>query len=136
MVLPELCAYLVAQGFGSTVANPPTIQYGVLMPTPDVVICLQEYGGLPDEPDNVGGIRLEYPFVQALVRGVKDDQDGPRLVIQQVRTAFVKVVNQTLSGIPYKAIEPVSPPFKLRQDDSFRWEFVCNFKVTKGYSAS
>lgn len=132
MVLAELTTYLGTQSIGTT-----NFYYGGLPPDPDIVVVLFEYGGLPNEPDmGTGNTRLVFPLIQAVVRGVREDYDGPRLMIQNVVTAFTKVVNQNLSGIPYKAIEARQDPFFLRRDDNFRVEFVCNFKVTKGYSAS
>ena len=134
MVLAELVTYLAAQGVGTSGTN---LFYGFVPPDPDAMVTLFEYGGQPNEPDlGTVNTRLVFPRVQALARGVRDDYDGPRLKIQDVVTALTKILNQSLSSVAYKAVEPLSDPFFLRRDENFRLEFVCNFKVTKAYSSS
>lgn len=136
MVLPELTTYLATQGIGTAGTN---LFYGILPDTPDALVTLFEYGGFPNEPDlGTGGTttRFEYPRIQMLCRGVKDDYDGPRLKAQQVVAALTAVVNTTLSGIYYISVIPLQAPFFLRRDENFRVEFACNFQVSKGNSAS
>lgn len=139
MVLVDMLFYLDAQGIGSISAAPPTLYRSIVPEAPDVLVTLFEYGGLPNEPElGKGTTRLEFPFVQAMARGVKDDSDGPRLVLQNVVTAFTKVMNQTIApgGVVYKAIAAKQAPFFLRRDDNFRVEFVVNFEVIKDYSST
>lgn len=134
MVLSDLTAYLETQGIGTRSVN---LFYGILPDTPDACVTLFEYGGAANEPDTGGTTnRVEFPRVQALCRGVKDDYDGPRQKIQDVVVAFTRIANQVLYGVHYKAVAALQPPGKLRQDNNFRFEFTCNFEVTKGFSAT
>lgn len=134
MVLVECTTYLATQSIGTVGTN---LFYGILPDTPDACVTLFEYGGMPNEPNmGTGTTRLVFPRIQAVARGIKDDYDGPRVKIQDVVTAFTLIANQNLSGIKYLAILALSDPFFLRRDDNFRVEFVCNFQVTKAYSAT
>lgn len=129
MVLAELTALLESQGYGTQGTD---VFYGLVPPNPDSVTSLMEYGGLPSEPKlGTGVLRLTFPHIQALVRGVRDDYDTPRAKIVTLVNIFVSIVNANVGGVRYLAIEPLQDPFLLRRDDNFRCEFVCNFKVTK-----
>lgn len=132
MVLAELVTYLEAQGVGTPATD---LFYGFVPDTPDSLVCLMEYGGLRNEPE-LGGttVRLEFPRVQVITRGAKQDYDTPRQKIQDVVVAFTKIGTQALSGVEYKAVEALQPPFLLKRDDLFRFVFVCNFQVTKNFS--
>lgn len=135
MVLAELATLIAASGLGLTSGT--NLFYGILPPDPDVLLTMFEYGGQPNEPNlGRGTTRLVFPRVQVLARGIKDDYDGPRLVLQNIVTLFTAVVNQNVTGIRYLAIEPLQDPFPLRRDDNFRIEIVCNFKITKEYSST
>lgn len=132
MVLTELTTYLASQSLGVVGTN---IFYNITPETPDALISLFEYGGMPSEPDlGTPNMRLEFPLIQAITRGVKNDVDGPRLVAQNIVTAFTKVINQSLSGVSYKAILAKQAPAFMRRDENFRTYFVCNFQVFKVYS--
>lgn len=134
MVLAELVTYLATQSIGTAATD---LFYGLMPESPDACVVLYEYGGMPNEPDlGTPNTRLEFPRVQVVTRGVKNDYDGPRLKAQDVVTALTKIANQTLSGVSYKAVQAIQPPFFLRRDDNFRVEFACNFQVTKGYSST
>lgn len=135
MVLSELTTYLAADGIGLVAAT--NLFYGSLDDTPDVQVCLVEYGGLPNEPV-MGGttVRLEFPSVQVFSRGVKDDYDGPRLKIQQVVASFTKIGDQLLSGVQYGGVMAKQPPFHLLRDQNGRHLFACNFAVQKAFSAT
>jgi hypothetical protein len=133
MVLAELVTYLASQGIGTPAVN---LTYGSMPSEPDACTTLYEYGGMPDE--TVLGQpfvpSLEYPKIQAKTRGAPNDYEGPRQKIQDIVGAFTKVVNNNLPG--YKAILSLQPPFPLRRDENLRFEFVCNFQVTRDYSST
>lgn len=136
MVLPELIAYLVAEGLGTAATN---LFYAVEPPSPDDTLTLYEYGGLANEPEmGTPGTRLEFPSIQARARGV--DYNATRLRLQNVVSSFTKVGTDSsriaLSGVNYKAILAIQPPQYLMQDVLFRYIFVCNFRVTKEFSAT
>jgi len=137
MLLPELGAYLIAQGVGTALGTDMFL--GKLPPTPDAIVAIFEYASLADEPDlGVDGknIRYEYPRVQIVCRGVRDDYATPRTTAQNAKKALMKVQGSTLTGTYYLAVTPESGPFFLRRDLNDRLEFVTNFQVYKGLSAS
>jgi hypothetical protein len=133
MVLADLVAYLETEGRGTRATD---LFYGIMPSDPDVCTCLYEYGGLPDEM--VLGLpfvaSLEHPKVQAKTRGAPDDYDTPHQMIKDVVASFTKVVNNSLPG--YKIIMALQAPFPMRRDVNRRFEFVCNFQVTRDYSAT
>ena len=100
MLLAEIGAYLIANGVGTTLDT--DVFLGKVPSDPDVIVAVQEYGGLADEPDlGTGNIRLEMPRIQVLCRGVKDDYSGPRQVCQTAKIQLMKIRNQALSGVRY-----------------------------------
>lgn len=134
MVLADLALYLEQQGLGTRGTD---IFYGVSNPDPDNCIVLFEYDALANEPE-LGGktVRLEYPLVQAMTRGIKDEYDAPRLKLQQVVAAFTKIGDEVIGSTYYLAIMAKGGPKHLKQDANFRHYFTCNFQITKDYSAS
>ena len=135
MLLPEVAAYLIAQGIGTALDT--DVFLGKIPADPDVVVVLSEYTGMADEPDlGTGNIRLEFPRIQVLCRGAKDDYATPRQTAQTAKQKLMKVLNQTLSGVRYLAINVESGPFFLRRDQNDRIEIVANYQVTKEFSAT
>lgn len=132
-VLAELAAYLETETLGTQGVN---LFYGILPESaPDAAIVLFEYPGMPNEPV-MGGrtVRLEYPSIQAMTRGVKDDYDGPMLKLRQVVESFTKIGDQTIGGVLYLSILAKHTPARLNQDENHRWRHVCSFAVTKEFS--
>lgn len=134
MLLPDLETYLAGAGLGLTAET--NLFHGILPPSPDVVVALFEYGGRPNEQDlGTPNVRLEFPRVQVVVRGVRDDYDSPRLLAQKIVAAFAAVFNQVLTSATYKSIIMINMPPPQR-DDNFRIEQRTNFEVTKTFSTS
>jgi hypothetical protein len=137
MLGAEIAALLAANGFGSVNTS---IFYNEMPPDPDMAIAVLEYfGGEVDEPTlGTGGTqtRLEFPHFQIVVRGVRDDNNGPALRAIRARTLLVAQLNVTLSGVSYKAIDCLGPPFFLDKDENFRRYWVCNFRAWKEPSTS
>ena len=139
MVLDELVAYLAAHGIGTAAVD---IFYGSMKDTfPDEVVLLQEYGGIQDEPnmsDPGGapgyGVRLEYPRIQVLHRGKRDDYVTPRTKAEATRKVLMAVNDTSLSGVHYSYIEILQPPYRLRTDANFRIEIAYNIQVCKRLS--
>lgn len=134
MVLPELISWLVSDGRGTAGTN----LFRYTMPdTPDVVTCLYEYGGLPNEPE-MGGttVRMEFPHVTVHTRGEIDDADGPRLELQRIVTSFAKIGDQDILGVRYNAVIALMPPAPISKDANHRYRYTCNFRIFKGYSSS
>lgn len=131
MVEDELAAYLQAEGLGTRGTD---LFYGNLDDTPDAQICIRKYGGAPNEPNNDGTVRLEFPHVMVTVRGIRDDYDGPNTRIQKVVRSLTKIGNQTVSGVFYLAVLIVTPAYHFGRDENFRNEFNCNLRITKAFS--
>lgn len=143
MVLTELAAYIISQDSARILDS--NLFRGIMPPEDAALpstttLALFEYGGKMSEPDlgytGTPRMRLVFPLIQVMCRGLKDDYDTPRLAIQGVVTMFTAVLNQTLSGVYYLGIEAHSDPFPISRDDNFRISFVCNFTVTRQYSAT
>lgn len=139
MLLNELTDYLGFNGVGTPGLD---LFYGAMKESyPSSVILVQVYGGLGDEPSmgdpglNGKTIRLEYPRVQILSRGVRDDTNGPYQRAIDARDALMRISNTILNGVKYLAVEPVQPPFRLRADANFREEYVFNCQITKEVTA-
>lgn len=142
MVLAEVTTYLASQGIGTAATD---LFYGPMKEAyPDAVVLVQEYGGLTDEPNLSDptptaapagkSIRLEFPRIQILCRGARNDYNTPRAKAEAARVALTKVLNQTLSGVRYLAIEPIQPPFPLSADENERERIVFNCQITKELS--
>lgn len=131
MVEADLAIYLESQGIG---VQGTTLFYGIIPPDPDAVTCIYVTGGKMNEPDlGTGNTRLEYPSVQIVTRGVRDDYDTPRNKATDVVTAMTKIINQNLNGTRYLAALARHTPMFFRRDENFRCYFTTNFDVTKVY---
>lgn len=136
MLGPEIAAYLAAQGYGTVNVNG---FYNIVPADPDVLFSVLEYGGEADEPDlGKGGAttRLEFARFQVLMRGIRDDSDGPALRSLNARVTLVAVVNQVLSGVRYLGIDCLGPPNLLERDENFRVYWTVNYRAFKVPSTS
>lgn len=137
MLGDEVANYLVSKGFGTLNSN---VFYDFLPPDDGTIgLCLVviPYGGRPDEPDlgiNGGTTRLEYPRFQVIVRGVKDDNTGPKTQMENIRKALVAVLSQTLNGIRYVSISALTPVLPLMRDANQQVYWYCNFEAIKSPS--
>lgn len=135
MVMLEMVTWLASDGLGTAATN---LFYGDLPDSPDSLVCLQEYGGLPNALV-LGGttVQSEFPRFQALTRGERDEYDAPRLKLQQVMASFTKIGDGVvLLGVQYHAVRCIIAPTKLMRDENFRYCFVASFEVDKGFSPS
>lgn len=133
MLLPEITAYLAGQSLGLTEA---TNLFYAVKPTgddiPDAIVVVYEYPGLPNEPV-LGGttVNIEFPSIQVMCRGTRDNYVTPRALLQSVIASLTKIGEQTLSGTKYHAVQCHIPPSTLRQDANQRFELVASFRVVK-----
>lgn len=136
MTLPELSAYLVAQGIGT--AN-VTVFEDFMPPMPNSCVTLIEYGGRSDPNMRAFGqaeITREYPRVQVIVRGEPDDYVTPRLKAQDVLRALSRVMTVTLTGVEYYTSTPMQSVFVLDRDELRRYTFAVNFEFFKQVSTT
>lgn len=142
MYLAEIAAYIDAQGIATSGVD---LFYGAMKEQyPSQVVLIAPYGGEQPEPNtgDVGGVgglgravRLEFPRIQIVTRGVKNDIDTPYSLGYAVHAALMRVVNQSLYGVRYLAIEPLEQPTRLFTDLNFREVVKFNVKITKELSS-
>lgn len=134
MLLPDMVTWLVNDGVATAGV---TLFRGSMPSSPDLCIVLYEYGGRANEP-HMGQrtINLEFPSLHVEVRGVRDDQDTPRLLIQQVVTSFAKIGDTDINGTKYGEVSALQPAFPLMPDADLRYIYAINFKTQKGYSTT
>ena len=136
MTLPEISAWLVAQGIGT--AN-VTIFEDFMPPTPNSCVTVIEYGGRSAPDVRVFGqaeIAREYPRVQILVRGEPDDYVTPRLKAQDAMRAMTRIMTTTLSSVNYYTSTPIQSVFPLTRDEMRRYVFAFNVELFKAVSTT
>ena len=99
---------------------------------PDVCICVMEYGGTP----TVGGfgtvgVKYETVGIQIQVRGVKDDHDGPRAMINTAWRKLAEIQGTTLGATKYIWAQAIQSPMPLAVDERGRRLFVVSFHIEK-----
>lgn len=142
MTLDEITAYIATQDLNRVLDTNMFI--GIMPPsdainaaTLNTVISLIEYGGRPSEHDlGTSKLRIVFPMVQILCRGVANDYKSPRLALETIVGFMAQVINQTLSGVYYLGIDAQGEPGFINRDENFRVTFGVNFQVTKRYSAT
>lgn len=104
---------------------------------PDNAVWVMAYGGLGDEPNLGSGgtqIRLQFPRLQIGCRGAANDVATPEALALACEIACMAVLNTTLSGVAYKGLDIVTPPFFLQRDLTNRVEWVQNVQAMKDLS--
>lgn len=101
---------------------------GIMPSNTNLVISLTQYGGDIIETQATG-IQLNRPSLQVKVRGVAEDYATPLARITAIQNKLAAVSNQTLTGIPFLRIRPITSIISLGQDENLRYEFTCNFEV-------
>ncbi len=131
MILPELGAYLVAQGIGTLATD---LFLGFLPDTPDDCVVLYEYGGLASEHTfkATPGAAWENPRVQIVARA-KVYNTG-RTKIENTYKKLDGLINTTMTGVRYLGIFAIQSPFFLDRDERGRNKFAFNAQVMKELS--
>ena len=133
--LDELGAYLVTESVVTGIGpkgTAPRLFYDRLPDTPDYCMALIETGGTaPDMGYGIAGIQFEKPGVQMVTRGVKDDAQTPRTLIQSGFSKFSEIRAEALSGTTYLTVLPSQSPFSLTPDEKGRPRFSVNFAIDK-----
>ncbi len=127
-VLDELGAFLVAEGVVTAIGTDLFLEY---MPnTPNACLLLRQTPGRPPVGGfGTAGIRFEYPNVQVVARGVKDDEQTPRALAESAYTKLAEVQAVALSGTNYLTVQPLQAPSGVLGDDELgrpRISFNCN----------
>jgi hypothetical protein len=81
------------------------------------------YPGRPSEPGfGAPGVRWEWPRVQVLVRGCRDDLASAESLAEALYTLIGAVQGQTINGTPWLTATCLHPPAFLRFDADHRPE--------------
>jgi hypothetical protein len=128
-----LAAVGLAQGPWAIGTN---IFIDVLPETPDFCMSLKQYAGRGPQQVYGGRVAYEYPRLQVRCRGHnRSSQTGgyteAMTLSNDVLKALVAISNQTLSGVYYLSVNPLSSPVLLNRDANDRPVFVCNYEITK-----
>lgn len=130
MLLDEIGNYLQTQGVGTLGS---TLFLSVMPDTPDDVVSVYDYGGLPPVMTlGAGAAKWEEPRIQVVARATT--YSAARTKIGAVFTALHSLLNTSLSGTLYLSIEAVQSPFTLDRDTNGRVRCACNFHIRKALS--
>ena len=132
-VATDLITYLATvSGVGSITAALPTLYAGTMPEFPDECGAVIEYGGLPGTYVlGQDAIHHEFPRVQVVFRGEKQDYTGPRDKAESAYQALAALANTTINGTKYLRLEPLQPPFRIVQDGNLRHHIGFNLAVEK-----
>lgn len=92
-------------------------------------IVLTQYSGDVIETQSTG-IAINQPSLQVRVHGASEDYEVPLARITAIQAALASISNQTLSGIYFLRVRPISSILALGQGDNLDYEFSCNFEVS------
>ena len=131
-VLDALAAYLQIQGQGMPGED---IFLSRLPDGPgsiDRCAALIEYQGTaPEFTHDISGIAYNNARVQLTVRDAPSEYAAARAWAETINQALARIVNQTLSGVFYLAVIPLSEPFLMRRDELDRPIIASNFSILK-----
>jgi hypothetical protein len=134
-VLEDLVAYLEAEGHGTRsqslfAGRVPMDDPG--NPVPDAIIALLTIPGMaPLLTHESFAAAIEQPMIQVLTRGTPYGDQAAMVRAMAAWDTLGSVVNLTLSGTLYLAIQARQSPWKLRDDAERRPEYVFNILVQK-----
>lgn len=131
MLLPEVHAKIVAQGWVDTGF---VVVRGFLPSTPNTVIALYETGGLAPDRFLMGGVTVDRPAMQVVVRGAPNDYATPRLQMEKIYQGLIGLNAFTQDGTKYINFTPLQAPFLFDRDENERVKFAVNFLVWKEFS--
>lgn len=124
-ILEAAGAQLVTDGVGTLASN---IFLGILPESPDLCIGVFEYAGLPPyETFNDGGLSLDRPNVQVLVRGPRNDYVAARDKAVAARNSLAKLANVSVSGVTVLRLSPSTSVNAIGYDDNDRPMFSVSF---------
>jgi hypothetical protein len=125
-VLESVGDYLQAQGRGTLATS---LFLGVMPDQPDVATCVYEKPGTaPSFTLGTGGVAVDRPGLQVIVRAARGDYPGGRDRALLVRSSLAAVVEQTLTGVLFHRIEPEGWVIPLGEDEIGRPMFSLNFQ--------
>jgi hypothetical protein len=125
-ILEAIGDYLEDNGFGTLGTN---IWLGIQPQTPDQTVTVYENAGSsPTFTMGPGGIRIDYPMLQIVVRGVERDYPDARDKAENIRQLLAAVLETTISGVHIMRIEPMGSVNMLGVDGKQRPLISVNFR--------
>jgi hypothetical protein len=102
---------------------------GAVPPTGILTALLTQYSGQVIETQK-SGISIHQPSLQVRVIGVPEDYATPLAHITAIQNALSTISNQTLSGIQFLRVRPITSIISLGSNENLEYEFTCNFEVS------
>jgi len=125
-VLEAVGDYLVTQGQGTLGTN---LFLSVLPESPDACVAvLESEGGSPMYFLGAGGIAIDSPNLQILVRAGRDDYPTARDKADTIRKLLAGLTNVTVSGIHIMRIESIGSVGLVGLDEKSRPIVSANFR--------
>ena len=121
-----LADYLESQSLGTKGTN---LFIGSLPDVDGLGVVLTQYSGQVLETQT-SGIAIHQPSLQVRVHGAAEDYATPLARITAIQNALTGITNQTLSGIQFLRVKPITSIIALGQDENLLYDFTCNFEVS------
>lgn len=101
----------------------------VLPETPDACVAIYENSGSsPTFTMGSGGIQIDYPMLQIICRGNREDYPTTRDKAESIRVLLATVLEKTVSGVHIMRIEPMGSVNLLGVDPKYRPLVSVNFR--------
>jgi hypothetical protein len=125
-ILESIGDYLVTNSQGTLGTS---IFLGNLPASPDACVAVYENAGSsPAFTMGSGGIVIDYPMLQIVVRAGREDYPTARDKAEQIRVLLSSVLEQTISGVHIMRIEPMGSVNLLGVDPQYRPLISVNFR--------
>jgi hypothetical protein len=103
---------------------------GILPETPDTCVGLYEYAGAqPLEVFQNMGETLERPSIQVIVRATRNDYPTARQLIEDVRDTLTDITDETIGGVRFLRVNPISSINAVGTDENDRPEFTLSLQA-------
>ena len=101
----------------------------VLPDDPDACVAIYENAGSsPTFTMGTGGIRIDYPMLQIICRGAREDYPTTRDKAEAIRILLASVLEQSVSGVHIMRVEPMGSINLLGVDPKYRPLISVNFR--------
>jgi len=102
---------------------------GTLPETPDACVAIYENSGSsPAFTMGTGGIKVDYPMIQIISRGAREDYPAARDKAETIRNLLASVLEESVSSIHIMRIEPMGSVNQLGVDPKYRPLISVNFR--------
>lgn len=133
-VLDDLADVASSAGVGTVGTN---LFKSTIPSTPDALVALFLTGGpasVHAMASAAGQAVADRPHIQALSRAAR--ADDAYLTIQKLHNALNGIGGRTINGIRYYSVFALQQPFFLREDETGRKIYACNYEILKAPATS